>query len=315
MMRRLYPQMAPVYRTTGLALALFLVPGLAAAGPTLSGSFQADAYGTLELKTEGEHVSGRPLGDGVCRLNKQDPALEGDFEGSVLVARLTLCQTGELCPKQQTYTVLGFYNEEDQTLVAHVRLSKGCQAEAVQKSGRFVLMPVSRTGSAGGSGDAAEPDSKRGSRSEEAAKQALQRGNALYQQGKISEAMAQFRQSLEYDSSDSNWPAYLGRGSCLLKLGYVSPAIKDLEKARAVQPQHGPLLYVLGCAYAQKRDKSKALDSLRSAVNVGYELHASAESDPDLMRYLGSDQQFKELLKASREKSARGAAASGTPSP
>ncbi len=319
MMRRPYLPMAPVPLTTGLVLAFFLIPGLAAAGPTLAGSFRADSYGTLELKTEGEHVSGRVVDGGPCHFDAQREVLVGDFEGSVLVARLTVCQTGAMCPSEQTYTVLGFYNEADSTLVAHVRLRDGCQSSSLQKAGRFVLVQASETGStetpAGGNSAAPEPPGKRGARNVEAAKQASQRGDQFYKLNKFPEAAAQFKQSLDYDSGDSNWPAYLGRGSSLLKLGQVNLAIKDLEKARNANPQNGFILYMLGCASAQKRDKPKALDYLKRAVDAGYELHAVAEHDPDLTRALGSDSQFKELVKSSREKNSRGTAGSGTSSP
>lgn len=318
MMRRPYPSMAPVHLTTGLALALFLVPGLAAAGPSLSGSFRAESYGTLELKTEGEHVSGRAMGGGPCKFDSQREVLVGDFEGTVLVARLTVCQTGEMCPVEQTYTVLGFYNEDERAVVAHVRLPPGCQSAAVQKSGRFVLVPADKAGDESPPGDSGGPQDgsgKRGSRMVEAAKQASQRGDQFYKLSKYAEAAAQFKQSLEYDSGENNWPAYLGKGSSLLKLGKVNDAIKDLEKARSFNPNHGPVLYMLGCAYAQKRDRKQALEYLRNAVAVGYELHSAADADPDLMRAMGSEPQFRELLKTSREKSARGAAGSGNSSP
>ncbi|MFL5344639.1 MAG: tetratricopeptide repeat protein [Hyalangium sp.] len=301
-------------------LAFFLVPGLAAAGLPLSGSYRADSYGTLALKTEGEHVSGRVVEGGPCHFDAQREVLVGDFEGSVLVARLTVCQTGSMCPAEQTYPVLGFYNEEDSTLVAHVRLREGCQSLGLQKSGRFILVPLNAAGSpaetpAGGSGAVQDPPGKRGARNVEAAKQASQRGDQFYKAHKWDEAAAQFKQSLDYDSGDSNWPAYLGRGSSLLKMSQVNLAIKDLEKAHSANPQNGFILYMLGCAYAQKRDKPKALDYLKRAVSAGYELHAVAEHDQDLTHALGNDPQFKDLVKSSREKNSRGTAGSGTSSP
>ena len=201
--------------------------------------------------------------------------LVGDFEGTVLVARLTVCQSGDMCPAEQTYTVLGFYNEDEKAVVAHVRLSPGCQSTAVQKSGRFVLVSMDKEageGLPGGSGAGSDASGKRGSRTVEAAKQASQRGDQFYKQSKYSEAAAQFKQSLEYDPGENNWPAYLGRGSSLLKLGKVNDAIKDLEKARAFNPNHGPVLYMLGCAYAQKRDKKQAMEHLRTVVHNAIDL-------------------------------------------
>ena len=72
---------------------------------------------------------------------------------------------------------------------------------------------------------------------------------------------------------------------------------------------------MLGCAYAQKHDRAKALEYLRSAVTRATRSHSAAEHDPDLTRALGNDPQFKDLLKTSREKSARGVAGSGNSSP
>ena len=55
-----------------------------------------------------------------------------------------------------------------------------------------------------------------------------QRERALKRAKKeYAEAAAQFKQSLEYDSGENNWPAYLGKGSSLLKLGKVNDAIKE----------------------------------------------------------------------------------------
>jgi hypothetical protein len=324
MMRRPYLPMAPAPFTTGLVLALFLVPGLAAAGPSLSGSFRAEPYGTLELKTEGNHVTGMAVG-GACRFDTPRKVLEGDFEGSVLVARLTVCLTGELCPPEQSYSVLGFYNEVDGTVVAHVRLREGCQSAALPRSGRFILTPVPKeipeeTPTSGTEGAAGDMSGKRTARTE-AARQANLRGDQLYKSKKFFEAARQFKQSLDYDSGDSNWPAYLGRGSSLLKMGQTDLAIKDLERSRTANANYAPaskdlnILYMLGCAYGQKGERRKALEYLRSAVEAGYPLHKAAEADPDLKRVMGSDPQFQELVNKSLAQQTRGTAGSGSPGP
>jgi tetratricopeptide (TPR) repeat protein len=318
--------MAPAPLTTGLALALFLVPGLAAAGPSLSGSFRADPYGTLELKTEGTHVTGTAVDGGACQFDAQRKVLEGDFEGSVLVARLTVCQTGDTCPAvEQTYTVLGFYNEANRSVVAYVRPRSGCQSPALPRSGRFFLSPVENrapdetpTNSAEGAGG--DPSGKRNPRMD-AARQANLRGEQLYKKNKFADAAKQFKQSLDNDSGDSNWPAYLGRGSSLLKMGQTDAAIKDLERSRTANANYAPMakdpniLYMLGCAYAQKGEKRKALDYLGRAVEAGHPLHVSAEGDPDLKRALGGDPQFQDLMKKSLARQPRGTAGTGNPSP
>ena len=313
MIRRLYLLMAPVSSTTGLALAFLLIPGLAAAGATLSGSFRAEPYGTLELTTEGEHVIGRAGDGGPCHFDAQREILVGDFEGSVLVAQLTVCQTGDMCPQEQTYPVLGFYDEADSAFVAHVRLHEGCQSPALQK-GRFVMVASSKEAS-----EQTDGGPRRG-RDMDAAMQANKQGEQLYLEKNFTEAARQFEQSLGYDSEDTNWPAYLGRGSSLLKLGQVKAAIVDLERSKqgnatAAASRDPSILYMLGCAYGQKGDKAKALEYLRQAVKAGYRLHEVIDSDPDLTKALGDEPQFKELVRKSREKKPRGPAGSGNSRP
>jgi tetratricopeptide (TPR) repeat protein len=314
--------MAPAPFITGLVLALFLVPGLAVAGPSLSGSYQAELFGRMELTTQGTHVIGTAVEGGACRFDASRKVLEGDFEGSVLVARLTLCLTGELCPQEQSYNVLGFYNEVDGSLVAYVRLREGCSSAGLPRSGRFVLTPVKKeipkeVPTSGAEGDASGQRNPR----MEAAREANLRGDQLYKSKKFLEAAKLFKQSQEYDSGDSNWPAYLGRGSSLLKMGETEQAIKDLERARTANANQAPeakdldILYMLGCAYGQKGEKRRALEYLKSAVEAGYPLHKAAEADPDLKRVLGSDPQFKDLVTKSLAQQNRGTAGSGSPGP
>jgi tetratricopeptide (TPR) repeat protein len=314
MMRRPNLPMAPASFITGLAVAFFLTPALAAAGPVLSGNFRADSYGTLALSTEGERVIGAAVDGGPCKFDAGRQVLEGDFQEDVLVGRLTLCQTGSNCPQvEQAYPILAFYNEEDQALVAHVRLRAGCQSAAL-KDGRFVLLPVRKepepAPSPGSSSSASVVANKRTPRDSEAAKKANELGKQQYLENKFGLAAKQFEISLSHDSGDKNWAAYMGRGSSRLKLDQVDGAIEDLERARqantrvSVSPaaRETRILYMLGCAYAQKGEKKKALDYLRQAVRAGYPLHEMVELDPDLQEHLGSEQEFADLLKKSKEK-------------
>lgn len=313
--------MAPAPLITGLALAVFLVPGLAAAGPSLSGTFRADTYGQLELKTEGSHVVGTYVGGGGCGFVPQTQVLEGDFEGSVLVARLRVCLKGDLCPAEQSYSLLGFYNAADNSVVGYVKLSPGCQSDGLPRSGRFNLVSANRaapeetptTGAPAGS--AAELVSKRGSRMD-LAKQASVKGQEFFEKKQYGEAVKQFKASLEIDSGDTNWPAYMGLGASQLMQGQVALAIKNLERAKSALRGGDPnLYYMLGCAYAQKRDKAKALEYLGRAVEAGYDLETAAKNDKDLNQALGSEPRFKELVKSSADKKGRGTATSGTSSP
>jgi tetratricopeptide (TPR) repeat protein len=321
MMRRPDLPMAPASLITGLAVAFFLAPALAAAGPVLSGSFRADPYASLELTTEGERVTGVVVDGGACRFDApRRVMLEGEFQGSVLVGRLTLCQTGDKCAEAvQAYPILGFYSPEDSALVAHVRLSEGCQSPAL-KAGRFVLVPARKEASdtPTTTNSAVEIVARRNvAKSGDEAKKALERGEQLYKERKYSQAAEQFDLSLYHDSGNGNWPAYLGRGSSRLKLGQVEQGLKDLEKSLRIKSREPGILYMLACAWGQKGDKKKALDFLERAVNQGYALHAYIEGDPELKKFLAQESKFQELLEKSQKQQAqsRGSAGPGTLSP
>jgi tetratricopeptide (TPR) repeat protein len=312
MMRRPYLPMAPASFITGLVVAFILAPGLAAGGPVLSGNFRADTYGTLELATQGDRVTGTAVGGGPCKFDAQRQVLEGDLQGGVLVGRLTVCQTGNLCPQEQAYPILAFYNEADQSLVAHVRLRPGCQSAAL-KDGRFVLLPVRKEPAtepapSPGSSSASSVANKRTPRDFEAARRAKELGKELYKENNFVQAAQQYEISLSHDSGDKNWAAYLGRGSSRLMLNQVDGAIEDLERSRVANARVAPeaketrILYMLGCAYAQKGEKKKAIEYLRQAVRAGYPLHDSVDHDEDLKRQLGNEQDFIDLVKKSRDK-------------
>jgi tetratricopeptide (TPR) repeat protein len=215
--------------------------------------------------------------------------------------------------------LLGFYNAAENSVVAYVKLRSGCQSAALPRSGRFMLVAVAQaipeeTPTSGTAGSAADLVSKRGSRMD-LAKQASRKGQELYEQKQYAEAVKQFKASLDIDSGDTNWPAYMGRGSSLLKLGQVAQAIRDLERANSARRGEPSLYYMLGCAYAQKRDKAKALDYLGRAVEAGYDLETAASNDKDLIHALGNDPKFKDLVKSSADKKSRGTATSGNSSP
>jgi tetratricopeptide (TPR) repeat protein len=325
MMRRPYLPMAPASFITGLAVALLLAPGLSAAGPVLSGNFRAESYGTLELSTQGERVIGTAVEGGLCKFDAERQVLEGDFQGGVLVGRVTVCQTGTMCPQEQEYPILAFFNEAEQSLVAHVRLRSGCQSAAL-KDGRLVLLPVKKEAvpealptvvTTPGGSSASSLANKRTPRDVEAAKRAKDLGRQLYLEKNFVQAAQQYEISLSHDPGDKNWAAYMGRGSSRLMLGQVDGAIEDLERARVANARVAPaskemrILYMLGVAYGQKGDKKKALEHLRQAVKAGYPLHEMVEGDSELKQRLGNEREFIELVKKSQDK--KQAQSRGTP--
>lgn len=310
--------MAPVSSITGLAVAfLLLVPGLAAAAPLASGLFRADPYGQFELVAEGERVTGvQTQSGGTCSQVGKGPVLEGTFQDRVLVGWLKVCQTGNGCAPEQAYPILAFYNEQDQTLVAHVRLRSGCESP-VLKDKRFILQAIPpERGALGGAGPtlAAELAGKRGSPKFEQARAEREKGERLYLNKQYKEAAEAFRRSVE---SEPSWPAYLGLGSSQFKQGQMPAALKSLERALQLQPKNPDVLYMLGCVHAQMGNKKRALGLLRQTVDLGYALHTVIEGDPDLLSQLGGDREFQELVKRSSEKAAstRTTTGPGTPNP
>ncbi|WP_232293734.1 tetratricopeptide repeat protein [Stigmatella aurantiaca] len=320
MMRPSALSMAPASSITGLAVALLLVPGLAAARPLSPGPFRAEHYGQFELMLEGETLSGVQTQSGaVCSQVGKGKVLEGTLQGSVFVGWLKVCQTGNGCMPEQAYSILGFYNEDTQILMAHVRLRSGCESPVLSDK-RFVLqaIPPEKAAVSAGAGAptlAAELAGKRGNPKFELARAELEKGERYYLNKQYKEAAEAFQRSVD---NDPTWSANLGLGSSQLKLGQVTAAIASLDRASKLQPNNPNILYMLGCAHAQAGSKKRALGFLRQTVDLGYELHTVIEGDPDLVRQLGNDREFQALVKRSKEKKAafsRGISGPGTPNP
>ncbi|MDC0708465.1 tetratricopeptide repeat protein [Stigmatella sp. ncwal1] len=321
MMRPSALSMAPASSITGLAVALLLVPGLAAARPLSSGPFRAEHYGQFELMLEGETLSGvQTQSGGACSQVGKGKVLEGTLQGSVFVGWLKVCQTGNGCVPEQAYSILGFYNEDTQILMAHVRLRSGCESPVLSNK-RFVLQAMAPEKATPGASPgvptlAAELAGKRGNPKFEQARAELEKGERHYLNKQYKEAAEAFQRSVD---SDPSWSAYLGLGSSQLKLGQVTAAIGALDRASKLQPNNPNVLYMLGCAHAaQTGGKKRSLGYLRQTVELGYELHTVIEGDPELVRQLGNDREFQALVKRSKEKKAafsRGTPGPGTPSP
>jgi len=82
--------MTSAFRTIGLAAFIAAAPGTAWAGVTLSGSYQADGLGRVALRVEGERVVVQATEPGACDLANGSPVVEGEFQGNVLVGKLTV---------------------------------------------------------------------------------------------------------------------------------------------------------------------------------------------------------------------------------
>ena len=293
------PLMTSASRTIGLAAFVAAAPGSAWAGVSLSGSYQAGELGRVELSTQGERLVGRASEAGVCGLAPRSPVLEGEFQGNVLVGKLTLCLQGPSCPATDTVALVAFYSPVDHTLTAFVQPRAGCQSLMLGKSGLFLLQPASEAPAAAApvaparSGGSSVASLRTEKRNPEAAKEALEKGNRLLGTKDLSGSVAEFERSIFLD--DHNWVAFFGLGTAHLMGGQAQDAIAALMRARALNPREPSIPYHLACAYSQLGDKRRALESLRQAVKLGFAIPESSRQDTELDRLLGSDVEYVAL--------------------
>ena len=90
--------------------------------------------------------------------------------------------------------------------------------------------------------------------------------------------------------------AIAGLALCSAKLGRHEDAERRAAEAFALQPQDREVLYKRAAVYAILKQRQRALDALRAAIEHGYE-PALARADDDLSS-LRSSPQFKSLVGA-----------------
>jgi hypothetical protein len=292
--------MTSVSRTIGLAAFVAAAPGSAWAGVTLSGSYQADGLGRVELSTEGERIQVRATEAGACGLAPRSPVLEGELQGNVLVGKLTVCLRGASCPATETLPLLAFYNPVDHSLTGFVRPRAGCQSPMLGKSGLVLLRPASEPSPEVAAAPApvrAGPSSLSRLRTEKrdpvAAKEALDKANRLLGAKDWRGSVAEFERSITLD--DRNWVAFFALGTVHLMQGQAGDAIEALERARALNKREPRIPYHLACAHIRLGDKQRAMELLRQAVKLGYAISESSQQDDELERLLGSDVEFVAL--------------------
>lgn len=284
--------MASASRTIGLAILLATAPGAAWAGVLLSGSYQADVVGRVELSSERERLVGYATEGGACGFEPRRRVLEGELQGNVLVGQLTVCQQGASCPAVETLPLIALYSPEERTLTAWIRPQAGCQLPVLGKGGLWVLRPAPAVEAP--ARPSAVAHLRTGKRNPQAAKEALEKGNRLLSAKDWSGSAAEFERSLLHD--DRNWVAFFGLGTAWLMRGQAREAAEALERARALNAREPSIPYHLACAYSRSGDKRRALDSLRLAVKLGFALPAGSFQDVELDRLLGSEPEYLGLI-------------------
>lgn len=92
------------------------------------------------------------------------------------------------------------------------------------------------------------------------------KGNQLYQQGKLQDAIVSFQKCLELDSS--YLPARFNLGVILGNLGQYSEAIEQLEQVIQAEARHAEAYNSLGFVYYQQRNLEEAVKYYRQAIAV-----------------------------------------------
>ena len=285
--------MTSAFRTIGLAALLAAAPGTAWAGVTLSGSYQADGLGRVALRVEGERVVVRATEPGACDLANGSPVVEGEFQGNVLVGKLTVCLRGPSCPDTETLPLVAFYSPVDHSLTGFARPREGCQSPMLGRSGLLLLQPAPEPepGTTSGRGGTSSLSRLRTEKRDPvAAKEALDKANRLLAAKDWSGAVAEFERSITLD--DRSWVAFFALGTVHVKRNRAPEAIEALERARALNKQVPGIFYQLACAHIRLGDKQRAMALLRQAVNLGYAIAESAQQDDELERLLGSEVEF-----------------------
>lgn len=289
--------MTSVSRTIGLAAFIAAAPGTAWAGVTLSGSYQADGLGRVALRVEGERVVVRATEPGACDLANGSPVVEGEFQGNVLVGKLTVCLRGPSCPDTETLPLVAFYSPVDHSLTGFARPREGCQSPMLGRSGLLLLQPAPEpdpgtlaAAASGNGGTSSLLRLRTEKRDPVAAKQALDKANRLLAAKDWSGAVAEFERSITLD--DRSWVAFFALGTVHVKRNRAPEAIEALERARALNKRVPGIAYQLACAHVRLGDKQRAMELLRQAVKLGYAIAESSQQDDELERLLGSDVEF-----------------------
>jgi Flp pilus assembly protein TadD len=91
-------------------------------------------------------------------------------------------------------------------------------------------------------------------------------GNALFQKGRVDEAIAHFQKAIELHPELPN--AHNNLGNVLLQKGRVDEAIIQYQKALEIQPVNAEFHHNLGYALFQKGQTDEAIAQLQEALEI-----------------------------------------------
>jgi hypothetical protein len=322
--------MSPQTPTLALAAVVCLASAFAGAAPTVNGTHQGDAFGPVELRTDGNHLVGIAPAGGHCQRPTAQEILSGDFQGNVFLGELTVCQTGVACEPTATYPVLLVYNVEERALGGMVKLESGCESPLLHKGGLFVLRspdhgtpaavqaperpaPGVAPVVAPTSGSAAQVAAQRRLEAVDVAA-TLRQGQALLAQNPIG-ASQQFQLVLAQDKEKNNAWALMGMGVSHFLRKQQPEALKFLEQARQVGngQVRAEALFWTACVKRASQETRLAQEALRRALQDGWAPpEGNALVERELQQFANEGAAYEAMVKQARgRKRAQGRDAQG----
>lgn len=286
----------PIGKWFCLAALLGSAQALAAAPDNFPGVYRGEEFGLVELDVREGRVSGKHYGGGGCRSLEGRRVIEGTFEGSVLVGRVLLCQTGAAC-EDEFFDFLAFYDPIERSLVADIRpTSGGCTAPSLSINRWLKLRAENR--------HLPKLKADVGRRNEALGREAL--GAAFTQTNQGSFAQARKNWLIGLTVYDNSWKAYLGLGVAELQLQRVHAGIEALERAKELaaagerDEQHAQIFFNMACGYAQLNDLPRAYEMLRKTYETGSIPVDVLESQKELVPLQEDRKKWDEIVRLAK---------------
>ena len=234
--------------------------------------------------TEG-HVVAHALPGLTCPYASNEPVIEAEWQGSLLVGTVLLCQSGEGCATERRYPLFALYDPSTGNLRADFVL-KRCSSPALSH-GTLLLVPEAP--------DAGTVDASSYS----------EKGRALLLDGKLSAAKEQFREAL--DAGEPRIPIYMGLGRIEMRSANYEAALAHFESALRLE-ESPDVHYALAGTYSRLKERAQSVKHLKLARALGFHDVERMASDPDLRVTLHADAAFTTLVRQMRDANGRKAA-------
>ncbi|WP_375760223.1 type IV pilus biogenesis/stability protein PilW [Corallococcus exercitus] len=312
--------MSPPTPTLALAAVACLASGFAWAGPQLNSTYQGDAFGPIELRSDGEHLTGTAPAGGPCQRPVAEQILTGDFQGNVFLGEITLCQTGDTCTPSRSFPLMLVYNVEERALAGVVKLEGGCESPALPRNGMLVLRateqgaaltPAAAPATEQRQAQAPAPPPPSGGAAQVAAQRRLEpldvaatlkQGQSLLAQNPIA-ASQQFQLVLAQEKEKNNAWALTGMGVAHYLRKQHPEALKYLEQARNVGSgaARAEAFFWTACVKRAAQESGFAQLALRQAVQGGWSApENNALVERELQQFANEGAEYELLLKQAR---------------